>query len=89
MSGIGEAVGIIACVAAVISAYKDGSRVVQGIKEKRRRAKAPPPTEYLELSLDQGAQDVENARRAGVQRFGDDFGRGDGVLSSELLSYWH
>ena len=78
MSVIGEVVGIVACVAAVVSAYRDGSQVVQKIKEKRRRSRADPPSRYLEQSLDQGATAVEQTHRAGVDRFGIAFKEVDG-----------
>ena len=78
MSVIGEVVGIVACVAAVVSAYRDGAQIVQKIKEKRRRSRADPPSSYLEQSLDQGATAVEQTTRAGVDRFGTAFKEGDG-----------
>lgn len=87
MSGIGEIVGIIACVAAVISAYKDGAKVVQKIKDKRRVARAVPPTAYLEESLNRGASAVEDAKRAGTERFGEAFKYGDGMPLSHARSF--
>ena len=78
MSGIEVVVGIVACVAAVVSAYKDGSKIVQKIKDKRRAAHATPPTKYLEESLRRGATAVEDAERAGTERFGVAFKYGDG-----------
>ena len=47
MSVIGEVVGIVACVAAVVSAYKDGAQIVQRIKDKRRRSEADPPSKFV------------------------------------------
>ena len=82
MSVIGEVVGIVACVAAVVSAYKDGSQIVQKIKDKRRRSSADPQSRYLEQSLDQGATAVEQTHKAGVDRFGNAFEYGDGMPSS-------
>jgi hypothetical protein len=84
MSVIGEVVGIVACVAAVVSAYKDGAQIVQKIKDKRRRTKADPPSKYLEESLDLGATAVEQTHNAGVDRFGTAFKEGDGKSSSTV-----
>ena len=74
--------GIVACVAAVISAYKDGAQIVQKIKDKRRRSEADPPSKFLEISLSQGAAAVEQAHQAGVDRFGTAFREGDGRPAS-------
>lgn len=84
MSVIGEVVGIVACVAAVVSAYRDGAQIVQKIKEKRRRSDADPSPRYLELSLQQGATAVEQTHRAGIDRFGTAFREGDGRCASSV-----
>ena len=76
MSGL-EVVAVIGAVAAVVSAYKDGSRIVAEIKQKRARKKAPPPTKYLEESLSRGPPAVEEAKNNGVERFGQAFAIGD------------
>ena len=72
-----EVVAILGCVAAVISAYRDGHVIVQRIKDKRRARKALPPTTLLEESLQQGSREVEEAKDAGVKRFGTEFAVGD------------
>lgn len=72
-----EVVAIISCVAAVVSAYRDGQVIVQRIKEKRRERKALPPTILLEESLQKGSQAVEEAKENGVKRFGPEFAVGD------------
>jgi hypothetical protein len=84
MSVIGEVLGFIGCVAAVVSAYRNGSQILESIKEKRRRSRADPPSRYLEQSLNQGATAVEQTHRAGVERFGTAFTEGDGVPSSTV-----
>ncbi len=89
MSGIEVAVGIIACIAAVVSAYKDGSKIVQKIKDKRRAAHATPPTRYLEESLKRGAAAVEDAERAGTERFGQAFSHGDGMYIPCMVCSWY
>lgn len=76
MSGL-EVFAVVGAVAAVVSAYKDGSRIVAEIKEKRARKKAPPPTKYLEESLSRGPPAVEEAKNNGVERFGQAFAIGD------------
>lgn len=88
MSVIGEVVGIVSCVTAVVSAYKDGAQIVQKIKDKRRRSEADPPPKFLELSLSQSAVAVEQTYQAGVDRFGTAFRDGDGKarLNSNLCS---
>ena len=85
MSGIEIAVGIVACVAAVVSAYKDGSKIVQKIKDKRRAAHVTPRTRYLEESLKRGAAAVEDAERAGTERFGQAFRHGDGMCILSII----
>jgi hypothetical protein len=83
-SVIGEVVGLVACVAAVVSAHKDGSQIVQMIKDKRRRSEADLPSRYLKQSLHQGATAFEQTHRAGVHRFGTAFREGDGGPSSTV-----
>jgi hypothetical protein len=78
MSGVGEIIGIVACVAAIVSAYKDGSSIVHRVKEKRRRSRAQQPPEYLEESLQFGATAIQATHTTGVRRFGTVFGEGDG-----------
>ncbi len=72
-----EVIAIVSCVAAVLSAYKDGAVIVQRIKEKRRARKALPPTTLLEESLRKGPQAVEEAKENGLKRFGSEFAIGD------------
>ena len=76
MSGL-EVFAVVSAVAAVISAYKDGSRIVAQIKAKRAHRKAPPPTKFLEESLSRGPLALEEAKNNGVERFGAAFATGD------------
>ena len=70
-------VAVIGCVAAVVSAYKDGGRIVKSIKAKRTAKSAPAPTEPLELSLERGPLAVGEARDNGIDRYGPQFAKGD------------
>ncbi|KAL8903576.1 MAG: hypothetical protein Q9207_003827 [Kuettlingeria erythrocarpa] len=65
-----EAIAIIGCVAAVVSAYRDGGAIVDKIKQKRLGRQAPPPPRLLEDSLAKGPRAVEEAKENGVERFG-------------------
>ena len=76
MSGF-EVFAVVGAVAAVISAYRDGGRIVAEIKEKRARKKAAPPTRFLEESLSRGPPALEEAKNNGVERFGQAFAIGD------------
>lgn len=76
MSGL-EVFAVVSAVAAVISAYKDGGRIVAEIKKKRTLRKAPPPTRFLEESLSRGPLALEEAKNNGVERFGAAFATGD------------
>ena len=77
MSGA-EALAIIGCVAAVVSAYHNGSTIVETIKKKRRKRNIPEPTVQLEESLHRGFTDIVTARDDGVNRYGSAFEMGDG-----------
>lgn len=69
MSGM-EVVAVISCVAAVVSAYKDGGNIVKQIKAKRAAKRAPAPTESLETSLQRGPPAVEGAKDQGIEKYG-------------------
>ena len=70
-------VAVISCVAAVVSAYKDGGKIVKQIKAKRAAKKALAPTPSLESSLERGPLAVEQAKDNGIERFGPQFSTGD------------
>ncbi|KAK5126846.1 hypothetical protein LTR08_004581 [Meristemomyces frigidus] len=79
MSVIGEVVGIVACVAGVISAYRDGGAIIQSIKVKRAAIRAPPPPRLLEESIDQAPEEIEREKQRGITRFGRAFAEGDHI----------
>lgn len=83
MSGM-EVVAVIGCVAAVVSAYKDGGKIVKQIKEKRAAKKALAPTQSLESSLERGPLAVEQAKDSGIARYGPRFATGDQVATEAL-----
>ena len=68
-----EAIAIIGCIAAVVSAYRDGGVSVDKIKQKRLARQAPPPPRLLEDSLARGPRAVEEAKVSGVERFRDKY----------------
>lgn len=65
-----EAIAIIGCIAAVVSAYRDGGAILDKIKEKRVARRAPPPPRLLQDSLARGPRAVEEAKDTGIERFG-------------------
>ncbi|KAL8818528.1 MAG: hypothetical protein Q9223_002851 [Gallowayella weberi] len=79
-----EAIAIIGCIAAVVSAYKDGGAIVDRIKQKRLARQAPPPTVLLEESLVRGPRAVEEAKKDGIERFGSRFAAGDRIALDSL-----
>ena len=72
MSGM-EVLAVVACVAGVVSAYKDGGNIVKQIKAKRAAKRAPAPTESLEISLQRGPPAVEEAQNQGIERYGPSY----------------
>ncbi|KAI4182655.1 MAG: hypothetical protein L6R41_005839 [Letrouitia leprolyta] len=79
-----EAVAIIGCIAAVVSAYRDGGAIVDKIKRKRLARQAPPPTRLLEESLTRGPKAVEEAKENGIERFGPRYAAGDEIAVGGL-----
>ena len=76
MSGL-EVLAVVSAVAALVSAFHDGSRIVKELRERRKDRQAAPPTKYLQESLDRGPPAIEEAKRVGLDRFGHRFGVGD------------
>lgn len=76
---------MVACVAAVCSAYHDGAELVQQIKAKRRAKRAllqeastqNTSTEDLEISLARGEGTVRSQYDRDFKRFGASFANGD------------
>ncbi|KAI4253396.1 MAG: hypothetical protein LQ352_003715 [Teloschistes flavicans] len=79
-----EAIAIIGCIAAVVSAYRDGGAIVNKIKQKRLAKQAPPPTRLLEESLARGPRAVEEAKENGIERFGTRYAAGDKIALDSL-----
>ncbi len=84
MSGM-EVVAVIGCVAAVVSAYNDGGKIVKQIKAKRAAKKALTPTSALERSLERGAIAVEQEKDYGLERYGPKFATGDRESMTEAV----
>ena len=84
MSGM-EVVAVLACVATVVSAYKDGGKIVKQIKAKRAAKKALAPTQTLESSLERGLVAVEQAKDNGIERYGSKFATGDRGSMTEAV----
>ena len=82
MSGFVEAIAIASCVAALISAYKDGSTIFNSIKRKRQIKGALPPPVLLEKSLENGQKAIVEAVLEGREHFGPGYEHGDGMLCS-------
>ncbi|KAI4101619.1 MAG: hypothetical protein L6R37_004852 [Teloschistes peruensis] len=79
-----EAIAIIGCIAAVVSAYRDGGAIVNKIKQKRLARQAPPPTRLLEESLARGPRTIEEAKENGIERFGSRYVAGDKIALDSL-----
>jgi hypothetical protein len=82
MSGVGEVIAIVSCVAGLIEALDAGSRIVKQIKQRRaahRAAGALPPSEELEKNLEYGKESIKKLVEKGNKRFGPDFALGDGT----------
>ena len=77
MSGIAEALTVIAVVAGLVSAFKDGGSIVDKIKQRRKLRNKPPPTFELEEVIADGENDIARTAEKGRQRFGDGFATGD------------
>ena len=61
MSGL-ELLAVVGCVAAVVSAYRDGSVLVQELREKRRRKKV---LKYAQYQQDLSTQELEQSLTRG------------------------
>jgi hypothetical protein len=78
MSGVGEALAIVSCIAGLIQAYDAASRRIEKIKKSRAQRAAPPPPVHLETSVERGKQQIVEVVKEGRERFGDGFEHGDG-----------
>ena len=77
MSGIAEALTVIAVVAGLVSAFKDGGSIVDKIKQRRKLRHKPPPTFELEEVIADGENEIARTAEKGKKRFGDGFVTGD------------
>ena len=59
MSGVEIGIAVVSAVAALIAAYKDGSKIVDRIKKKRaKKGGALPPSNELDKALRDGEADI-------------------------------
>ena len=79
MSGLGEALAIVSCVAALIQAYDAASRIVKQLKVRRQNHAALPPSDLLEESIEKGKREIEQTVKDGNERFGESFQQGDSM----------
>ncbi|KAK5452688.1 hypothetical protein LTS15_006836 [Exophiala xenobiotica] len=77
MSGVGEALAIVSCVAGLIQAYDAGARIIRQIKARRQAHVALPPSDLLEESIEKGKKEIEQVVAEGNKRFGPTFEQGD------------
>ena len=95
MSGVGEIIAIVSCVAGLIEAIDAGHRIVKQIKERRKAHRADgalPPSDELEQTLEEGKNNIQKLVEKGNKRFGTEFEEGDGTTpvlprSSHKLMY--
>ncbi|OQE18711.1 hypothetical protein PENSTE_c017G00680 [Penicillium steckii] len=87
MSGV-EVVAVVACVAAVISAYQDGSKVFQDIKKKWRERRSSHPQAAsatdLDFSLQRSREDILTQWNGHVGRLGHRFEVGDEIAQATM-----
>lgn len=88
MSGL-EALAIIAGVAAVVSAFNDGNKLIHQITDKRKARKAPLPPQNLEKSLELGPLNIEAQCDSGLRDFGKEFANGDRTSRNNVQSCRH
>lgn len=82
MSGVGEAIAIVSCVAGLIQALDSSSRIVRQIKQRRQAHRANgalPPSDSLEKTIEDGKSSIQQFVAKGNERFGPEFERGDGT----------
>lgn len=70
---------IQACVAAVISAFRDGDLTVQQLKAKRGASQLPLPPSSLEECISEAPREIERERKRGIERCGSAFESGDHI----------
>ncbi|KAL1983284.1 hypothetical protein VTN96DRAFT_306 [Rasamsonia emersonii] len=86
MTGV-EVLAVVSCVAAIISAYHDGSELVSRIKARRlerKQALEHRPTQDLETSLSLGPVIVKGQYDNDYRRFGERYAQGDQIAREQL-----
>jgi hypothetical protein len=82
MSGVGEVIAIVSCVAGLIEALDAGVRIVKQIKARRAAHRADgalPPSDELEKTIEEGKENIQKLVEKGNHRFGPNFEEGDGA----------
>ncbi|KAL9101323.1 MAG: hypothetical protein Q9163_003412 [Psora crenata] len=79
-----EAVAIIGCAAAVVTAFQQGDILVKKLQRIRRK-QGPVPPKKLEESLALGPPVVRQANQYGKARFGSAFENGDRISNDALM----
>ena len=85
----GELFAVVACVAAVVSAFQDWTELFKKYKARRQAKKQAEKAlqaeeewiQDLELSLSRGERTVQDQYDRDYRRFGQCFAEGDGKLS--------
>ncbi|KAJ5949838.1 hypothetical protein N7454_001422 [Penicillium verhagenii] len=85
MSGA-EVLAVVACVAAIVSAYRDGSELYQSMKKKwdRRHPKEKSSSNDLERSLIRGQEEILTHWNAHVSRLGRRYEEGDTISREQM-----
>ncbi|KAJ5910604.1 hypothetical protein N7504_005247 [Penicillium tannophilum] len=85
MSGA-EVIAVVACVAAIVSAYRDGSELYRSIKKKwdRRHPREEASSNDLEHSLDRGQNEILAHWNDHVSRLGRRYEEGDNLSREQM-----
>ncbi|KAJ6076099.1 hypothetical protein N7499_008080 [Penicillium canescens] len=85
MSGV-EVIAVVACVAAVVSAYNDGSRMFTAIRKKwhERRRQPDQSTRDLEWSLARGHHEILSQYNRHHQELGRLYAEGDSIAREQM-----
>ena len=65
MSGVEVGIAVVSAVAALIGAYKDGSKILDRIKKKSARRGALSPSADLDKALQDGEAEIVRLRDEG------------------------
>ncbi|CEJ61585.1 hypothetical protein PMG11_10115 [Penicillium brasilianum] len=87
---VAEVIAVVACVAAVVSAYHDGNQLFDAIKEKWKKFRHPPALAIdasandLEWSLRRGREEILTEWNAHASRLGRHFEDGDPLAREQM-----